>query len=197
MADFKFDPEKHIYTLDGKRLVSATQLIAEAGLSDYSKVNPELLARAKNFGDAVHLMVKLFMTEKLDLNTLDPALYGPLQALEAWYFENGEPQGGQYEVPGYHPKYLYSGTPDMLFPDIVVDVKTRIYDPLCDPIQLAYYDHMDNNGKRKRYVLELKQDGSYVYTLANQTKASSNLAWSRARYLIDLHNMKEEIKRWK
>ena len=68
---------------------------------------------------------------------------------------------------------------------------------LTDAIQLAAYDHMTGNGKRERYVLELKQDASYVFTLMNPTKKAGDEAWSRFRYLMDYYKMTKEIEKWK
>jgi hypothetical protein len=74
MGNFTFQEDGHIYRLDGVEVKSVTQIIQEAGLSDFSKVNPELLDRAIKFGNALHKAVELSCKGTLDKESLDPAL---------------------------------------------------------------------------------------------------------------------------
>ena len=55
MNDFQFDKNKHEYTLDGRPLISVTQLMKKHGLSpDYSAVDPEVLFAAAERGTLIH-----------------------------------------------------------------------------------------------------------------------------------------------
>jgi len=76
-----FTEKDHSYKLDGLKLVSVTQVLKEAGLSDFSKVNPELLERAANFGTAVHKAIQLSVKGTLDMESLDTSL---LPYLDQW-----------------------------------------------------------------------------------------------------------------
>lgn len=50
-----FDPEKHEYWLNGKLLISTTQLLQKHGLSvDYSDIAPSILEAAAEFGNRQH-----------------------------------------------------------------------------------------------------------------------------------------------
>ena len=133
--------------------------------------------RAQEFGKAVHLMCQFHLEGRLDEDTLDDNLRGPLEALKKWREEKDIIEG-------------------------IVDIKTRPFDPIKDPLQLAGYALLWRGfGKpsgafiekpmfskrhklsgtpdilvaqegatelKRRYVLELRQDGTYEYTNAHR-----------------------------
>lgn len=113
-----FDPEKHQYFLNGERLPSVSEI--KDPLTDFSMVAPDMLRRAADFGTAVHKMVELRLAETLDYCTLDENLYGPLEAFERW-LDEVKPLNG---------------------PGAVIDVKSRKYDRVADPVQLAAYHQL-------------------------------------------------------
>lgn len=197
MSKFIFDEGLHRYTLNGVVLPSVTQIIKP--LYDFSAVNADVLRRAGEYGTAVHKTIELYLNDDLDEDELDENLYNPLLAFKAWQADNYDIdlETAVIEKVGYHPKLKYAGTPDIETETMVIDLKSRKCNPLTDSIQLAAYDHMTGNGKRQRYVLELKQDASYVFTLVNPTQKSSNEAWSRFRFLFDHHKSQEVINTWK
>lgn len=50
-----FNESKHEYTLDGKKLISVTQLMQKYGLApDYSNVSPSVLQAKANYGKLIH-----------------------------------------------------------------------------------------------------------------------------------------------
>jgi hypothetical protein len=194
---FTFNEEYHCYELDGKPLPSVTRIIKP--LYDFSAVNPDVMARAGAFGTAVHKTIELYLLDDLDEDSLDENLYNPLLAFKAWQVDNFDIDlnGARLEHPGYHKKLNYAGTPDIESEQFVIDIKSRACNTLTDPIQLAAYDHMSGSGKRERYVLELKQDASYVFTHVNKTQKQSTDHWNRFRYLLDYYKMSKEIELWK
>jgi hypothetical protein len=193
---FLFDEATHSYTLNGQRLPSVTQILKP--LYDFSSVHPDVLARAAAFGTAVHKTVELYLADDLDESGLDENLEGPLMAFKAWQSDNYDILDGTEIVEriNYHAKLKYAGTPDISAPRAVIDIKSRPVNLLTDSIQLAAYDYF-GSGKRDRFVLELRQDASYVFTHLNPTKKASDIAWSRFRYLLDYHNMNTEIQKWR
>lgn len=197
MTDFIFDEATHAYTLGGIKLPSVTQIIKP--LYDFSAVDPAMLKRAGEFGTAVHKTIELYIFDNLDEDELDDNLYNPLLAFKSWQSDNYDIDltSAIVETYGYHAKLKYAGTPDIETESMVIDLKSRPVNMLTDPIQLAAYDHMTGSGSRERYVLELKQDASYVFTLLNPTKAKSNEAWSRFRFLFDHYKSQEVINSWK
>lgn len=196
MNDFKFDEETHIYTLGGVKLPSVTQILRP--LYDFSAVHPDVLARAAAYGTAVHRTIELYLKDDLDEDGLDENLRNPLQAFKKWQADDMEQRERLYviETPQYHEKLKYAGTADLMCSGMVIDIKSRPVNMLTDPIQLAAYDNF-GSGKRQRYVLELKQDASYVFTHVNPTIKKSAEAWQKFRYLYDFFKMQQEIELWK
>lgn len=142
MPDFSFDPDKHIYTLDGKVIPSVTQVLP------YNYGNNAEYARQR--GIYVHTMIELFNKQDLDEDNLDPELQPFLDAYKRFLVE-GKMEGiidiksGQphpctplqlvaykllyeegvcveedclklpvFEVKMYHPTYRYAGTIDIV-----------------------------------------------------------------------------------
>ena len=197
MSNFTFDEEWHCYKLDGKPLPSVTRILKP--LYDFSAVHPEVLKRAGDFGTAVHKTIELYLRDDLDEDVLDENLYNPLLAFKAWQADNYEfdLETARLEAPDYHAKLKYTGTPDIDAESFVIDLKSRKCNPAIDSLQILAYDHMTGSGKRGNYVLELKQDASYVFTALNTTDRERKANWSKFRYLLDFYNMGKEIERWK
>lgn len=197
MSNFTFDEESHTYRLDGVKLPSVTEVIDYA-FDSYACVSKELMARAREWGQAVHKVVELHLKDDLDEENMDELLQGPLKGFKQWRLDYPTIclYGWRIETPGYHPRLKYAGTPD-LEGDAVIDLKSRKVDMLKDSIQTTSYDHMTGNGKRDKYVLELKQDGTYEFTNVTPTKKSMEQAWCRWRYLLDYYKMGREIELWK
>ncbi|MFZ2602726.1 MAG: hypothetical protein WAX79_01845, partial [Candidatus Omnitrophota bacterium] len=63
-----------IYSENGRVIPGVSEILTEGGLNDFSCVNAEVLARAQQFGNAVHLMCELFDRDRLNLKTLDKEL---------------------------------------------------------------------------------------------------------------------------
>ena len=90
-----FEPESHRYLLNGKALISLTQILSAAGLVDYSMVQPDVLAAKASFGKKVHEYTMLLDTDDLEPDDREKLLthpkYGPrlkgwLQFLEDFHF---------------------------------------------------------------------------------------------------------------
>lgn len=192
-----FDPVKHVYSLPGGEVIpSVTQIISP--LHDFGMVPKDVMERARLFGNGVHKTVELYLLDELDEETLDPALTGCLNAFRLFLLDHPEFADATpiIETPGYHPRLKYAGTPDLEYEWAVVDLKSRAVNLVCDPLQLAAYDNF-NGGDRDRYVLELRQDGTYVLTRIDRTMAARKQSWSRFRFLLDHYKNQQEIERWK
>ena len=114
-----FDPVKHHYFLGEERLPSVSEV--KEPLTDFSMVAPEVMARASAFGTAVHKMVELHLGDQLNMGALDEALFGPLEAFELWLSE-------------VRPFQVETG--------VLIDVKSRAFDRVADPVQLAAYNQL-------------------------------------------------------
>lgn len=193
---FRFEEETHSYFLGAERLPGVTSILKP--LYDFSAVPPDVLQRAALYGTAVHKTVELYLMGDLDETDLDPALALPLDGFKRWQDDHPDynMDTADIEAPGYHPKLKYAGTPDLDGEDFLIDLKSRPVNMLVDPLQLAAYNAF-RGGDRDRFVLELRQDGTYQFTHVNKTKKSSNEAWSRFRYLLDFYRMGETIQKWR
>lgn len=68
----KFQDEGHIYTLNGNRVISLTQILDAAGLVNYDGIAPEVLAKKAAFGTKVHTYTLWNDQGELDMNDLVP-----------------------------------------------------------------------------------------------------------------------------
>jgi hypothetical protein len=68
----EFEEATHTYQIDGKVVPSVTQCLAL--LDPFQKVDRHILEAARDFGQKGHRAMALLIRDKLDWNTLDPAL---------------------------------------------------------------------------------------------------------------------------
>ena len=170
---FIFRESDHTYWYGEERLPSVTEIMKP--LYDFSKVDPEILSTAADFGTAVHKAIKLWIDGRLDMDTLDPSLIKPLEGFMRWY-EKGMCGAGlgtlEYcEESLGHYRLKYSGTPDLVFEYGIVDIKTRPYNAITDPVQLAGYAGLVAGTCLKRYVLFIDLDGNVKLTNAYKKQA--------------------------
>ncbi len=69
-----FEAEGHTYSLDGVRVPSVTQILADVTMREYRMVRADVMARAAQLGSAVHSVIELDIRKDLDEDALDPAL---------------------------------------------------------------------------------------------------------------------------
>lgn len=169
-----FDPEKHVYFWNGARVPNVTRIIAP--LSDYSKVDPEALERARQQGVAVHKMVELDC--KGDLDSLPDWMAGHYRAWEKFKAEVGlELWRSEHKM--FHPRHGYAGTPDLtgvllkakkpLNGPALIDIKRSFYAGRAIGVQTAAYLDTWNTTEGKdlridpshRFALQLRHNGEY------------------------------------
>jgi hypothetical protein len=199
---FNFDPETHTYTLGEKVLPSVTQIIKP--LEDFTGIPKDILAKAANWGTAVHEMIRLDIDKEFDITLLGDFSRKSLQpVLGAWYdfvtdrYKSFDDLGDNLvscEDPNYHKSLKYAGTPDLVTKDAIIDIKTRKPKPFRDSVQIEAYNRMLGGGhaKRKLYVLWLKVDGTYEFQ-----RIKKGQAWSVFRKMLDYYNLGLEIEKFK
>ncbi len=100
-----FREEDHQYFWGKDEVPSVTQILAGAGLVDFSHVNEETLKQAADFGTNVHNMTALYDRGELDVFGLDAPL---VPYLEAWRkFRKMSVQlleDGSYKIAEYRDK---------------------------------------------------------------------------------------------
>lgn len=113
--DLVFDEDKHLYVVNGEDYPSVSKI--KEPLTDFSMVAADIMRRAQNFGRAVHKVCELSLLGRLDYSTLDESLFGVLEAFELWLKECRPFESGP----------------------ALIDIKSRAFDRVADPLQLAAY----------------------------------------------------------
>ena len=159
-----FNAQNHEYKLDNIKLPSVTQVLQGAGLSDFSKVNPELLKRAQSFGTAAHLACQLYDENRLDIKSLDIALEPRLEAWILFKRDFGIKTFKEIEKQVYSIKYQYAGCLDRLLEDALIEIKTCTTIPKTTGLQLSgyqgAYEEMYKVKIKRRICVQLL-DGTY------------------------------------
>lgn len=154
-----FDPEKHLYTVDGEPFPSVTQILQSEGFVDTAFYTDY----GRERGSLAHLCIHYEDTDELDESTVDAALAPYLAAYRRFKRESGFIVSAS-EVPLASKVYRFAGTPDKFgsFKDAecaLLDIKTGGMEPWA-AIQTAAYEILKGS-PYKRYGLQLKADGSY------------------------------------
>ena len=156
----QFDSARHIYTVDGHRRPSVTEVIKATGYIEHGYFNEEARWR----GSVVHRMTQLWDLGKLDESTVDPRVEGYLVAWKKYrarrrkfYSRIEEPIANQF----------MAGTPDRVgigedgLP-CVDDIKTGAPQK-WHALQLAGYAWLAHPAVDycKRFAVYLQEDGEY------------------------------------
>ena len=163
----RFDPDSHTYWLGSVRVPSVTQILGV--ITDFSMVDPEVLAYKAQLGTAVHLATELYDAGTLDPASIDPVVEPYLDAWVRFLSETGF-EVDAIEQRVFHPAHIYAGTLDRTGRldgrTAVLDIKTSAaLMPSVGP-QLAAYQEALAAGEQKtrperRLAVQLKPDGTY------------------------------------
>lgn len=105
-----FDPEEHVYKLDGRHVPSVTQVLSE--LEDYSHIPRHILDRKARLGTAVHKAVEMWLADDLEEDTLHPEVAAYFNQFKAWFGVSGfKPILIEERV--YSTRFRYAGTLDL------------------------------------------------------------------------------------
>lgn len=83
-----FDPDRHLYFMDGNPVPGTSDLLERAGYSDYSKVPEESRRRCKIIGSHVASLTELYDQGRLNESALDPELKPYLKAYKLFHAEH-------------------------------------------------------------------------------------------------------------
>jgi len=182
-----FIEEIHEYWITsegGTRLIELLPSVSEiiAPLKDFSMIPADVLEAKRQFGTAVHKMIALYLENDLDEDSLTADQAGCLEAFKQWQhvFESSgayQLSAAKIEKPQHHKKLKYAGTPD-IDTDVVIDIKTRLFDPILDPLQLSAYKNF-SDPNRPGYILTLFPDGTYKFV-----KVPEKQSWQIFRKLL-------------
>ena len=171
MSELHFDEPTHTYSVAGRIVPNVTRIIGH--LTDFSRVDPEVLEKARQQGVAVHKMVELDCAEELDVEALPDWMAGHYAAWLRFKEETGfECLSAEQRV--YHPGLNYAGTLDLAarLPKLnikgaaLIDVKRSFYAGPAIGLQLAGYEEARNKTPDReptyhRFALRLDADGKY------------------------------------
>ena len=160
--EIEFDEAAHTYKVEGRELISVTQVLDECGLVSPFCKGEEYRTR----GQAVHMACQFSDEGELDWETVRPEWIGYVQAWEKFKNETGfQVLLSEHKVA--HLTYGYAGRLDRqgIFNakkrDTIVDIKTGAIQPET-ALQLAAYGEAYLPGKLwDRVAVGLKPDGNY------------------------------------
>lgn len=203
--DIFFDPESHVYLVDGQEVPSVTTILQPLSNRSYSSVNPSVLEYARNRGTAVHEAL-----EAIDLGA-EPDIYTEIvpyiQAYEEWKSIYRPTWVGVEQIV-YNDFEHYIGTLDRMGwlngNDLaIIDIKTsqptkEALVSVC--LQTMAYKLAEDCDKdqpfevNKRYGLFLKSDGSFRMVDCAEYEKKYNIdAWVVWHKLLDTHKTITEL----
>lgn len=153
-----FDEKKHIYTLNGQRLPSVTQILVGQGFIDTHWFTDY----GRDRGTYVHKIIQYHCAGELDESSIDPALWPYFKAWLQFEIDTTF-VSVECEIPCASEAHRFAGTPDhvgfMNGVECVIDVKSGADLPAAE-IQTAGYAILKNK-PLKRYSLRLMNNGRY------------------------------------
>lgn len=117
-----FDEKEHKYYVDGKELISTTQLMRKHNLSpDYSSVDEETLNKSANYGTLIHKELELFIKKD------EVSFTQEVENFEMWIKEN-QLENNMVASELQVNNDLVAGTIDFIYEDadglVIADFKT-------------------------------------------------------------------------
>ena len=172
-----FDPETHIYTIDGRRLPSVTQV-----LSSVFEPKDYWTEWHRERGIAVHKAVEIIAKGgKVDPSTLDERIAGRVAGFELFLREHPTVEIVWSELRMMHATRFFAGTADLGLDDkgkpIVADIKGTI-DPVTSYPQLGGYSLLWQSTFPKvrppaeAWGIELTDDGKYKLKIGKRGNAN-------------------------
>lgn len=169
MDNLEFEEESHVYKLNGRVIPSVTTIMEVMTKQKYDTVNEDIMEQARKKGTAVHFAIELY--NKTGYIGIEDCYKGYLDAYQEWVKNhNINRLLIQSETQTYSKGLWYSGTIDLIYNNqIIIDIKTTSeLDIKSCAVQLsAYQKALESQNKdisiKDRYILWLKQDGTYKF----------------------------------
>lgn len=168
MSDLHFDPDTHAYTRGGIVIPHVTGVIG--WMNNFIGIPEDVMDKARERGEAVHLMTAMFDLGELDETSVPDEIAGYLDAWKLFRMEtNFRPHTVEAMVESR--KYRYAGTLDRAG-DIqrgpaLLDIKaTAALPPSAGPqtaayLQAAVEGNPDYYKRARRFSVQLRADGTY------------------------------------
>jgi len=137
--NIEFNPEKHIYLVDGIRYPSVTEIIAES--DGYGTAADFFTREAAIRGNFIHRIVELDILDRIDTDSIDQALMPYYTAWKKFRQENMLTVES-VEKPMASPVFMFAGTPDIVGTlngeKTILDIKSGAPSPATG-MQIAGY----------------------------------------------------------
>lgn len=202
---FDFQPDRHLYLVDGRPVPSVTQCLAAVGISpDLRFVDRAVLERKRQIGIALHVALHYLQEGDLDMDSVDASVRPRLDAyrmfvadtgfkpieceLRMWPMTSGMRYGGTLDVTGIIKRQPW-----------IIDFKTTEGAPHVGwAIQLQAYEcgipkPLVPPFKWRRMSLQLYENGRYNKTEWDDTGDLHE--WASALYLV-YRRMNRGFKPW-
>lgn len=199
---FEFNEDKHEYTLNGKKMLSVTEVCSMVNGNKYA-INDSVLRQAANRGNYIHELTAMYDNEIEDLEVL-PEVEGYFRAWLAFEHDY-KPEWLYIEKPVYSERIMVAGTVDRIgvIDDklVVVDIKTAsTLDRTAQAnlmLQLAGYNLLLNSRGINTFVSEsmgvqLKADGTYKVYPYSEIAGKRKLSYVNT--FLHLANILTDVK---
>ena len=192
-AALTFDADSHTYRYGDRPVPSVSRILRIANIrfdesgavqkDGFDFVDPDLLRRARIFGQHVHLATDLLDKGQLDEEQLDLLLLPYLNAYKLFLSETGFHVTHSEELV-YHARYKYAGRLDKRGTwrgtTWLLDVKSGLV-PRSVGLQTAAYREACVEKPRKRLCLQLMRNRYKLH------KCDSDTDWSHFLSALNLH----------
>lgn len=181
IAGLTFDVERHMYRYRDRVVPSVTQILR--AIDNFDHVDPQLLERARQFGQHVHAATDLFDRGVLDEENLDALLLPYLNGYKLFLSQTGFVVT-QSEQQIYNPRQRYAGTLDKRglwkASTWLLDLKSGGV-PRSVGLQTAGYQHACDEKPKRRLCLQLLRNN---YKLIKCEESSD---WSYFVSYLNVH----------
>lgn len=170
------DPVTHIYRNERGNIVpSVTQILQCAGLVDFSSIAPAVLELAAERGTIVHTITEYLDKGTLDEDSIDPALFGYVEAYRNFKRMFRVESFAAIEQQLYCSRFGYAGTLDRIAKlgdetFMLYDIKTGCREA-AHAIQIAGYCNAQSETIHHAGTLYLSEDGKYEYVSVDVKRA--------------------------
>jgi hypothetical protein len=107
MFKVEYDPDRHLYFIDGRQVPGITAILREAGFIDYDHVNPGILESAREGGTDLHDATEFYDRGILNESKLDGDLKKQMEGYKA-FLKKHKVEFEACEVLVGNPTYSYA-----------------------------------------------------------------------------------------
>jgi hypothetical protein len=165
VSTLTFDEATHTYRVDGRIVLSVTQILKVVFPDVYAGIPLEILDRKARLGTAVHKVIELYLRGCLDWNSIHPEVQPYFDSWLEWWLDFASPGRFLVEQKFHCQSGDYCGSIDFETPEDSRDFEPGVTDwkitttklPV-HALQVTGYAHA--KGHKRGGCLYLKPDGS-------------------------------------